>query len=158
MGEERKIELFNSAIESALRSLIIIKKLKSVNLDKLIIYDYLCLNTKDFNGPNSLHAPIPNRNVQILIRRKMIQEGLKILIAKELINVKPLKTGMFYSSNKSTELFSEYLNSEYKKEFTLRVEWVVQNFIDWSDAKLMKFVNENIENWGNEISLEMTKI
>ena len=91
MGEERRLELFNSSIESALRCLIIIEKMKPVSLEMLVIYDYLCLNTEDFGGPNSLHAPVPNRNVQILVRRKIIKDDLKILIAKELINVKPLK-------------------------------------------------------------------
>lgn len=157
MGEERKLELFNSSIESALRCLIIIDKMKPVNLDMLTIFDYLCLNSKDFGGPDSLHAPVPNRNVQILVRRKVIEEGLKILIAKELVNVKPLKGGIYYTSNKSTKLFVGYLESDYKNQLYIRLEWVYENFGDWSEVRLKKFVDENIEHWGEEISLEMIK-
>jgi hypothetical protein len=158
MGEERKVELFNSPIETALRSLVIIQKFKSVSLDSLVIYDYLCINSKDFDGPESLHVPVPNRNVQILVRRQLIQNGLQLLIAKDLINIKPLKGGLYYSSNKSTSLFTSHLSTEYKFRLEERVNWVFEKYGDWSETKLKKFVDVNIENWGNEISMESLNI
>lgn len=152
MGEVKNIELFNSPLETALRTLLIVNKMKKVSLDGLIIYDYLCLNTNDFNGPSSIQPPIPNRNVQILIRREVIKEGLKILVSKELVDVKFMKGGIFYSHSKLTKLFLEHMNSEYKSKVQDRVDWVHEQFAEMSESKLKKFVFDRIENWENEIT------
>lgn len=158
MGEEiRTIELFNTPVESALRSLLIINEMKTLSLDQIILYDYLCLNSGDFNGPPSIHAPIPNRNVQILIRRQIIKEGLKVLISKELISVKPLKTGMFYTCNKLTQPFISAMVSNYKIKLSERVTWAAVQFKGWPESKLRKYLDINIENWKDEITTEKLK-
>jgi hypothetical protein len=156
MGEVRNQVIFNSPTESALRTLLIIDEVKSLNIDKLIIFDYLCLNTEDFNGPSSIHAPVPNRNVQILIRREVIKDGLKILVAKELVKVKAQKTGIFYAKSPLTTLFLSHMTSAYKTRLHERVKWVTENFGEWSETKLKKFVKENIEHWSSEITSDIT--
>jgi hypothetical protein len=159
MGEERRpLELYNSPIEVGLRCLMIIKHKRSVSLEQLIIYDYLCLNTHDFNGPQSLHAAIPHRSVQVYVRREIIKKGLKLLISKELATVKGLKSGINYRPTKLTPLFLEHLTSEYKSEYEEKLKWVLKEFGQLSETKLRKVINSNMESWGGELETESNYI
>ncbi|MEP5339442.1 MAG: ABC-three component system middle component 2 [Algibacter sp.] len=152
---KRKIELFNSDVEVGMRALLIINNVKgSIDLDRLLVYDYLCLHTYDFGGPESLHPAIPNRNVELVIKSERISKGLRLLITKELINVRLLKKGIYYSKNKLTNSFLNYVKSSYRYDYEIRVKWVLDNFSSLSDNKLKLFVEENMGKWVNEFSTE----
>jgi len=152
---KRKTELFNSDVEVGMRVLLIINNVNgSIDLDRLLVYDYLCLHTFDFKGPKSLHPPIPNRNIELVIKRERINRALKLLIVKELIKVKPLKNGIYYSKNDLTSSFLDYVKAPYKFEYEARVKWVMDNFSSFSDTKLKLFVEKNIGKWINEFSTE----
>lgn len=159
MGEEKRaIELYNSPIEVGLRCLIIISHKRSVNLEQLIIFDYLCLNTHDFNGPKSLHAAIPHRNIQVYVRREIIKKGLKLLVTKQLATIKSLKSGINYRPTKLTPLFLEHLSSEYKSKYEEKLMWVLEEFGQWSETKLKKFIDCNMDSLGGELATESNYI
>ena len=50
------------------------------------------------------------------------------------------------------------MKSEYKNQLLIRLDWVQKKFGDWSEVKLRNYVDENLEHWGNELSIEMTKL
>lgn len=156
MGQEitRALELFNSPVEVGLRCLLIINQKRRVNLEQLVMFDYLCLNTNDFDGPPSIHAPVPHRSVQILVRREMIKTGLRLLISKELVSIVNLKSGLYYSKTKLTSLFLNHLTSEYRMDYQNRLEWVLTNYGNWSEEKLGKFINSNNDKLGGALATE----
>lgn len=75
MGEIEKI--YNSPIEIAIRILMILNysQNKKGSLEKLMILDHLSLNTFDVGGPVSLHAPVPNRGVQVYSRKQIMDKS-----------------------------------------------------------------------------------
>lgn len=156
---KRNTELFNSDVEVGMRALLIINNIKgSIDLDRLLVYDYLCLHSYDFGGPKSLHPAIPNRNVELVIKRERLSKGLKLLIAKELIKVNLLKKGIYYSKNKLTSSFLGYVKSPYRYDYEIRSKWVIDNFSDLSDIKLKLFVEQKIGKWINEFSTETEEL
>lgn len=149
--------LFNSPLEVALRLLVLLNRteLNNFDLDRLVIFDYFILHGNDIDkNQESLHPPLPHRSSEIIVRRKLVQESLDILISRGLVSPVYKNTGVFYSANKSTSLFVNLLKSTYFSKLTLVVEWVLSKYGNVSTSMLNKLVNENIHIWGGEFEYE----
>lgn len=153
MNEINKMKVFNSPLEIALRVLLIISRngKKGLSLDRLVIYDYLILNSGDIKGaPPSLHPALPNRSTQLLVKRELIQKSLQILSSKELLSINYTREGILYCPSKLSLPFLEYFESAYFLELNERVKWVVENFKRKSNEQLDKFISLNLNKWGSE--------
>ncbi|MDD1505888.1 hypothetical protein PVA17_24550 [Lysinibacillus sp. CNPSo 3705] len=149
--------LFNSSLEVALRILVLLNRAESNNfdIDRLVIFDYFILHRNDIDkNQESIHPPLPHRSSEIIIRRKLVQEGLDVLISRGLISTIYHNTGVFYSANRSTSLFVDLLKSTYFSKLTLVVEWVLSKYGNVSTPMLNKIINENIHIWGGEFEYE----
>ena len=124
---------------------------KGLDIERLMYLDYLCLNTKDIGGESSLHAPIPNRGVQIYSRKKLIMNGLKILASKELVEVNLSESGIYYKSNENTAKFLSYFESNYYKKLDSRTAWTVEKFKNSDNKALQRFIENNLHKWGSDL-------
>ena len=63
-------EPFNSPFEAGVRSLAILVAAfpEAYDLQRLVEMDYLVVHSGDVNGPASLHAPLPMRAGELLVR------------------------------------------------------------------------------------------
>lgn len=144
-------KLFNSPLELGIRCLIILSHLKTASdIERLMYFDHLALNTHDIDGPESLHAPIPHRGVQIYARKEILQKGITILLSKELITVLPTDKGLLYEANNIGRKFLEFFSTPYFKELETRVQWVVKQFELFSSQELNELIDKNIDKWGGE--------
>ena len=68
---------FNSYLETGVRSLIILVVAFPTlfDLQRLVEMDYLVVHSGDIGGPKSLHAALPLRVGELLIRRGLIENG-----------------------------------------------------------------------------------
>jgi len=151
--EIRNSKSFNTPLEYALRSLFLIKYAGNIgiDLDRLIAYDYLLLNTGDIdNAPESIHPAIPFRSAQLLIKREIIQKGLSILLSKGLINIQFTKKGFLYYPNQLTEVFLGYFETEYAELLENRANWVINSFNNYNSKQLERFISKNLDKWGGE--------
>lgn len=152
MPGSSKPRLFNTPLEIGFRVLVILCQFsrRSLDLEQLMYLDYLCLNTADVSGPPSIDAPIPNRGVQVFARKELIQQGLTILLSKELIDFINNDNGFSYSINTAGEEFMKLFTTKYFLDLSDRSEWVSQNFGNLSVSDLRIFMSNNIANWGGE--------
>ena len=153
MKQNIKNRIFNSPLEIALRVLLILNfgKKTAFTLERLIIYDYLILNSGDLErAPESLHPALPNRSSQLLVKRELLQKALLILASKELILIKYKKAGIQYAPSKLSEPFISYFESQYYVELKERVIWVAETFRNKTDKNLEKLISKNLEKWGSE--------
>lgn len=150
-GEAGVPRLYNSPLELGIRSLIILNFLnKQTEIETLMYLDYLSLNTKDIDGPESLHPPIPHRGVQVYARKEILSKGIIILISKQLIDVVPTNKGICYQINRTGNKFLEFFTSVYFEELKFRVKWVVEKFNTFSNSELNEFINNRLDMWGGE--------
>ncbi len=153
--ENNKIATFNSPMEVALRMLLLINQNggNGLNKERLAIYDYFVLNSGDFpNAPSSLHPALPNRSLQLYIKREVIDKALNILIAKELAKLCFTPKGIYFKASEITSTVINMLESEYFKELQIRIEWVVNTFSFYSDSELDLYVSDNGYKWKSEFS------
>ena len=83
----RDISPFNSPLESGVRSLIILLNTypKPIDIQLIVELDYFVLHSADIGGPSSLHAALPYRSGELLIRRGLIENGLMLFISRGLV-------------------------------------------------------------------------
>lgn len=150
---KNKIKLFNNEIEMGLRILIILEKVypKSFDVEMINYYDYFALHTKDIGGDESLHPELPNRFGELSVKRNLIHNSLKLLIAKGLIEVKYTERGIEYLAGENVSPFLDSLTEEYTVNLSKKVEWVYNKFKDSSHDSIKQFVSKNKSQWGSEI-------
>lgn len=154
---KRNLNIYNTPLETGLRILIILEELKrkQVDVNRLIIYDYLVTHASDFDKSlKSLHPSLPHRSGEIIIKRKVIQEGIKLMYSKELLDINYTENGIFYSANELTTAFLDYFETYYSKMLREYSNLVVSKFNKFSDEELSDFVNENLNKWGSEFTKE----
>jgi len=157
MNEIINTKIFNTPIEISLRLLLIISTNgeSGISLDRLLIYDYLILNSGDIeDAPASLHPALPSRSSQLLVKRELVQKALQILSSKELLKIKFSKKGILYCPTKLSLPFIKYFESEYFLELNIRVKWVVEKFNTKTNKQLDNYINSNLSKWGSEFISE----
>ena len=146
------VKLYNTPVEIGMRCLITLRAIgaKGADLDRIMFYDYLCLNTADLNGPESLHPPIPNRGVQVYARKELIKKGLILLLSKELVVLRPTSEGFTYAINDSGEKFLRYFQTNYFELLVERINWTQSKFQALSNIEIKQYIDMNLQNWGGE--------
>lgn len=149
--------LFNTPIESGLRSLLVLEAVKpaACDLQRLVIYDYLLVHSEDVpDGPGSLHPATPLRSGELLVRRNLVEHGLRLLIRKGLVNKTFRKKGIYYAASALAKPFLVYFQTPYAVRCREISKWIADRFQGLSDDKLREFIHENLGRWGAEFTHE----
>lgn len=151
---EKLIEknLFNSPLEVGFRSLIILDAFypHKMDLTYLTWFDHLIVNTADFGGDVSLHPKIPFRIGEILVRRKLVQDGLELMQSLNLINIINDESGFSYQASDESNFIIDLISSEYGTELKDRASWLFNNFSDLSRDEISRIVEKNLGRWNIE--------
>lgn len=147
---------FNSAIECGLRSLVILERAFPCDYDlqRLVFYDYLLVHSGDAGGPDSIHPATPHRSGETLVKRKILELGLLMMMSRKLVVREYDKTGIVYSASDNAAPFLDNLASQYVKILKERAIWVIEVFDEYTDRQLEKFFQENLDRWGGEFEKE----
>lgn len=121
---------FNSALETGVRTLAILIACypKAHDLGRLVQYDYLTVHSADADGPPSLHPPLPLRSGELLVRRGLIESGLRLMMSRSLVRRGLHSQGFFYSADDSAASFLDNVKSTYIVDLRERAQWVAATF------------------------------
>ncbi len=156
--EINKIQPFNNKVETSLRILCILNEAfpQSFDIQSLVYFDYLSVHSADVDeNMESLHPPVPNRSGEIFIRRVIIEEGLDLLLSKNLLQILYKEDGIEYKASESATPFLEGLSSEYLKKLSTKVKWAIYHFSHLDNQSLRKIMQANIEKLKDEFNLEL---
>jgi len=155
--ESKSISAFNSPVECGLRSAILLAEAfpQMIDLQRLIQYDYLLVHSGDVaDGPPSIHPATPNRSGELLIRRPLIESGIKLMMSKAIIECELSSKGIRYLAGDWSVPFLSALTADYTEALKERATWVIQNFGQYSDAALTDYMRKNWSHWGSEFEFE----
>ena len=140
---------FNSAVETGVRSVAILTALypKAADLQRLVYFDYLTLHSRDVGGPESLHAELPLRSGELAVRRKMIEEGLLLMLHRGLVGLEARQDGFFYCALDASAAFLSMVGTPYMTRLITRTHWVINEFGDSSLHDLMSLEHRLISEW-----------
>jgi hypothetical protein len=147
------VSAFNSSLESGLRAIIILVEAfpVAVDLQYLVFFDYLTVHSGDVeDGPESLHAPLPMRSVELTIRRELIERGLLLMMSRKLADRSASNDGFKYIATESASAFLEMLSSQYTLNLRRRAKWAVSTFVNFTPDQIRTYERRLFRNWTNQ--------
>ncbi|OPY84055.1 MAG: hypothetical protein A4E65_00374 [Syntrophorhabdus sp. PtaU1.Bin153] len=140
---------FNSALETGVRTLAILIACypRAHDLGRLVQYDYLTVHSADADGPPSLHPPLPLRSGELLVRRGLIESGLRLMMSRSLVRQKLDVQGFIYSADDAAASFLDNMKAPYIAALRDRAAWVAATFDSLSADELDSMVRRLFESW-----------
>lgn len=148
-------EIFNSSLEISLRMLIILNTVQSrLSVDRITALDFISIYGKDFGvSEYNLHGDNDYRFSEYTSKREIVSQALKELVLGGYIIPHCNKSGFNYSISRSGTMFCESLNDKYAEDFTNIVKKTNSLFLEHSDRKLIRSINEYAINMARGNSL-----
>lgn len=152
MTRQFKVEPFNSPLETGLRSLAILEAAfpNRYDLQRLVELDYLVVHSADVGGPESLHAPLPLRAGELLVRRQLIENGLLLMMSKGLVERRASSDGIEYVAGDTASPYLASLTAPYTLQLRDRARWLVDNFAGFSTEEIRNLIRRFFEHWTSE--------
>jgi len=146
MSENFSVSIFNSKVELATRASFILNFFydRSLDLDRLVFFDYVLLYAKEFGGPSNIHTDLPNKIAEIIRRRELLPDALKLFISKGLISIEANSGGVFFKASENTSQYIGCLKSEYFKKLWANLFWLEKNF-DLIDSQRIGYIHRSFE-------------
>lgn len=143
---------FNGSLETGLRLLSILVSAYPNKYDnnQLLMFDFMVIHTEDFGGPKSLHPKNIYKSSEFLVRKKIMQKGLDLMMSKGFIHQCIEETGIYYQAGDTAELFLKILSSPYIKKLRHCSNWVVSHYTDLNTDEINKLTNSISDQWINE--------
>jgi hypothetical protein len=119
----------------------------------LIAFDYLLVHTGDIGGPDSLHPPVPLRAGELLVRRKLIEQALLLMMTRDLIRREACLDGIRYHAGENAVLFLQTLQSSYLSALKDRAEWLVEELGGCSELEFRAIMRRFFDRWVEEFQI-----
>jgi len=148
---------FNNSVEAGLRSLSVLVAAHpdSYELQRLLIFDYFIVHSADIvGGPVSLHPATPHRSGEILVRRRLVEQGLLLYMSRGLIERRMEPEGFLFAATEGAAPFLDSLTAPYCDELRARADWVVRSFGQFDAKTLDAIASENLGRWGAEFEFD----
>ena len=143
---------FNSPLETGIRSLafLVAAYPAAFDLERLVEMDYLVVHSGDADGPESLHAALPMRAGELLVRRGLIEKGLLLMTSRNLIQRMPAEDGFNYVAGDAAAPFIASLTSIYSQRLKERAQWAGERFTDMTTSEIRQITHRLFENWSTQ--------
>jgi hypothetical protein len=143
---------FNSALETGVRTLAVLVASypNARDLGRLVQYDYLTVHSADAGNPPSLHPPLPLRSGELLVRRGLIEAGLRLMMSRSLIRRDLQTDGFLYAAEDAAGAFLDNMRSPYIAHLRDRADWVVAAFDGLSTDELNAVIKRLFDSWTTE--------
>jgi hypothetical protein len=143
---------FNGPLEAGVRSVALLCAAfpRSYDLQRLIAFDYLLVHTGDIGGPDSLHPPAPLQSAELLVRRRLIERALLLMMTRDLVRREARSDGIRYSAGESAMPYMEALQTDYLRALKQRAAWLVGALGDHTEAQFRQVMRRFFDRWVEE--------
>lgn len=145
---------FNSTLETGIRALVVLEALhpRRCDLTEMTWLDHLVVHTADIDqdSPPSLHPELPNRAGELLVRRSLVEQSLRLMHQVHLIDIDDTEQGILFSASEEAPSFLDLLQAPYTLELKRRAEWLGKRFGAFSTEEIRSVVEDRIGRWTAE--------
>jgi hypothetical protein len=152
MNQERKPTTFNGPLEAGIRAVSILGAAypKTYDLQRLIALDYLLVHTGDIDGPENLHPPTPMHSAELLVRRKLIEQSLLLMMTRDLVEREVTAEGIKYGAGENAATFLSSVSSSYLVALKDRASWLVETLGELTDEQFKGMMRRFFDKWVEE--------
>lgn len=151
-----RIPLFNSPLETGVRSVFLLAAAapRAFDLTHLTWLDHLVVHTSDLGGPPSLHPDIPQRAGELVVRRLLVEEGLRLMRRLHMVEASYTSDGILYAVRDEADLFLQMVRSDYGHALRARADWLIEYVFSTGTIGLANLVREKVGRWTIEFQGE----
>ena len=142
-------KLFNSDLEAGLRAVIILNAFlpRSLDLNDMALYDYFVVHTHDVGGPESVHPEISSRSGEYIVRRRVIEGGLKLMHRVHLVKIKSSNVGVTFESADEASALLDLMCTPYNEKLKKCARWLAQQSNDSPSGSFENHLRSKIGRW-----------
>jgi hypothetical protein len=158
MTSPLKPQLFNSPLETGVRSVVLLHAAapQAYDLTHLTWLDHLVVHTGDLAaGPPSLHPDIPQRAGELVVRRQIVEEGLRLMSRLHMVEFRYTEQGILYAAHEDAALFLQLVRSHYGRSLKDRAAWLVDYITNSDEEFLANLIKEKVGRWTIEFQSEL---
>jgi hypothetical protein len=143
---------FNGPLEAGVRAVAVLAAAhpQTFDLQRLIAFDYLLVHTGDVGGPDSLHPPVPLHAAELLVRRKLVEQALLLMMTRDLVRREASTQGIRYRAGENATPFLQTLQSSYLSALKERAQWLVEAFGSQSEMEFRAVMRRFFDHWVEE--------
>lgn len=143
---------FNGPLEAGIRAVSILGACypKTYDLQRLVALDYLLVHTGDVNGPENLHPSTPTHSAELLVRRKLVEQSLLLMMTRDLVAREVTPDGIKYGAGENAATFLSSVTSSYLMALKDRATWLVEAFGSLSDEQFKGVMRRFFDMWVEE--------
>lgn len=148
-NQEQKPATFNGPLEAGIRAVSILGAAypQSYDLQRLVAFDYLLVHTADVGGPESLHPPTPIHSAELLVRRKLVEHALLLMMTRDLVDREITPEGIQYRAGENAATFLASLSSAYLRALKDRADWLVGALGSHTDKDFKGVMRRFFDDW-----------
>lgn len=152
MSQARKPITFNGPLEAGIRAVSILGAAypRTYDLQRLVALDYLLVHTGDIDGPANLHPPSPMHSAELLVRRKLVEQSLMLMMTRDLVVREVTIDGIKYGAGENAATFLTSVSSGYLQALWDRATWLVSVLGDLSDDAFKRVMRRFFDKWVEE--------
>lgn len=146
---------FNSKLETGIRVLVVLEAFypRRCDLIEMTWFDHLVVHTGDLDGqnvPESLHPDLPNRAGELLVRRQLVEQSLRMMQQMHLIEVFDSETGIEFCASEEAPSYLDLLQAPYSVELKQRAKWMADYFAGRTTAEMRALIESRVGRWTAE--------
>lgn len=146
---------FNSKLETGIRALVVLEAFYPRHCDLLEMtwFDHLVVHTGDLAGqdvPESLHPDLPNRTGELLVRRQLVEQSLRMMHEMHLIEVLETENGIEFCAGEGAPSYLDLLQTPYSLALKQRAKWMAERFSALTAEDIRSLVEVQIGRWTAE--------
>lgn len=148
MTQARQADLFNGALETGMRSVVVLNAFRPHELDRkeLALLDYFVVHSSQAGGPPDIHPTGPASYGEYHLRRRRIDEGIALLRRARLVDVlADQDRGVLFRAGDDAPAFVGLMHTPYNRDLIHRSEWL-RSMHD-RDEGFLSGLAERIEKW-----------
>ena len=155
VGSRQPPITFNGPLEAGIRAVAVLGAAypRSFDLQRLIAFDYLLVHTGDIDGPESLHPETPLHSAELLVRRKLVEQALLLMMTRHLVEREASEGGFRYRAGENAAPFLANLVSDYLKTLKERAEWLVTALGSRPDEEFRAIMRKFFDRWVEEFHI-----
>ncbi len=152
LNPKRRPVTFNGPLEAGIRSVSILGAAypQTYDLQRLVAFDYLLVHTGDVGGPESLHPATPLHSAELLVRRKLVEESLLLMMTRALVERQVTAEGIKYRAGENAATFLSSLSTGYLRSLKERAAWLVGAFGGYHDVEFRGVMRRFFDDWVEE--------
>ncbi|CAJ5450753.1 putative threonine efflux protein [Burkholderia pseudomallei] len=150
---------FNSTLETGIRALVVLEAFypRRCDLLEMTWLDHLVVHTGDLDGedvPESLHPDLPNRAGELLVRRQLVEQSLRMMQQVHLVEVFETEAGIEFCASEDAPSYLDLLQAPYSIALKQRASWMANRFAGLDTAEMRALIENRIGRWTAEFQAD----